>query len=150
MQVNNVGTQSTENRNLYGAPELGKEDFLKLLVTQLRLQDPLEPVKEQEFIAQLAQFSTLEGVNNLSSHLETITDLGQAILWQSTNQDAVNMLGRQVVLIVEDGEVTGTVTGISWSDGKPRIVVNGQAYDLGYIKELKLISEESNDTGEMP
>ncbi|NLG86254.1 MAG: flagellar hook assembly protein FlgD [Firmicutes bacterium] len=144
MQVNTLGMYNQDNTSVaYPASELGKDDFLRLLVTQLRLQDPLEPVKEQEFIAQLAQFSTLEGVNNLSSTVAAIADLGQALLWQSTNQDAVNMLGKQVTVKTEEQEVTGIVSGIRWYEGRPQIIVGDQAYDLGYIRELKVVPEET-------
>ncbi|NMA55643.1 MAG: flagellar hook assembly protein FlgD [Firmicutes bacterium] len=115
----------------------GKDDFLQLLVTQLRLQDPLEPVKEREFIAQLAQFSTLEGINNLAQELTTLVDLEQASLRQNADQAAVQMIGRQVLLTTETGEISGIVSAVRWFQGRPQIVVHGQAYDLGYIKELK-------------
>ncbi len=53
------------------APEsLGKEEFLNLLVTQLRYQDPLDPIRNEEFIAQLSQFSSVEQLQNINSKLE--------------------------------------------------------------------------------
>ena len=48
-----------------------RDQFLQLLVTQLRHQDPLEPTKQEDFLSQLAQFSTLEGIENLNSNLDT-------------------------------------------------------------------------------
>lgn len=147
MQVNKVWMQSQDNKSsgqVSHTQELGKDDFLQLLVTQLRFQDPMEPIKEREFIAQLAQFSTLEGVNNLSRDLGTIADLERALLWQSADQAAVSMLGCQVTLATEDGEVTGIVKGVRWHGGRPQIVVEGQAYDLGYIQELKVVTTETN------
>ena len=52
--------------------DLGKNEFLELLVTQLNNQNPLEPQENGEFIAQLAQFSTVEGVEKLNSSMETM------------------------------------------------------------------------------
>jgi len=136
MQVSAVGNET--GSTVFAAQTLGKDDFLQLLVTQLRLQDPLEPIKEREFIAQLAQFSTLEGVNNLSRELAALTDLQQALLWQSADQAAVQMIGHQVTLATDDGEKSGTVSSVRWHQGQPQIVVGDQAYDLGYVKELRL------------
>ena len=61
------GTSSTSS-----STTLGKEDFLRLLTAQLANQDPLEPVDNQAFVAQLAQFSSLESLQNVSSQLETL------------------------------------------------------------------------------
>lgn len=56
-----------------GNDEMDKNAFLKLLVTQLQNQDPLEPTDNTEFVAQLAQFSSLEGINNLNASMASIT-----------------------------------------------------------------------------
>ena len=53
---------------------LGKDAFLKLLVTQLQNQDPLNPLDDKEFIAQLAQFSSLEQMTNISEGITSLTD----------------------------------------------------------------------------
>jgi flagellar basal-body rod modification protein FlgD len=56
--------------------QLGKDDFLKILITQLQHQDPLRPMEDKEFIAQLAQFSTLEQIQNLSRDFTSMKALG--------------------------------------------------------------------------
>ena len=63
MQINSVS--ATEVR----------DDFMQLLVTQLRNQDPLEPVAQHEFLGQLAQFSTLEGIEKLNANFEDMLKL---------------------------------------------------------------------------
>jgi flagellar basal-body rod modification protein FlgD len=78
--------------------ELGKDDFLKLLITQLSNQDPLSPVDNQAFIAQLAQFATVEQLQGLGSRLDTLL-LAQA----SSNQMTVAGLVGKDVLFKADG-----------------------------------------------
>lgn len=59
--------------------ELGKEDFLTLLTTQLQYQDPLNPQDSSEFVAQLAQFSSLEQLININEGVEDLVTLGETI-----------------------------------------------------------------------
>ena len=71
---------------------LGKDDFLNLLVTQLQHQDPLNPAESTEFTAQLAQFSSLEQLNNINDNLKNM-ELFQASV---TNSQAVSYIGREI------------------------------------------------------
>jgi len=81
---------------------LSKDDFLKLLVTQLQYQDPLSPTDNQQFMAQMAQFSTVEGINNLESTLGSL--------------EGVSFIGRQVSYTADDGSTqTGIATSIAMS-----------------------------------
>ena len=72
----NYGTTSAQNTSLLKQKELGKDAFLNLLVTQLQNQDPTKPQADGEFIAQLAQFSSLE---QLTSMQTTLTKIGKAL-----------------------------------------------------------------------
>ena len=74
------------------AQSMGKEDFLKMLVAQLKNQDPLNPMSGTDFATQLAQFSSLEQLTNLN---QGITNMG---LYQSSqaNLQAVNLIGKEV------------------------------------------------------
>jgi flagellar basal-body rod modification protein FlgD len=88
---------------------LGKQDFLQLLVTQLKYQDPLSPEANTEFVAQLAQFSNLEGTQNINS---SITDLGTKIETMVSGQknssdtisnaSATSLIGKQVRVTASD------------------------------------------------
>jgi flagellar basal-body rod modification protein FlgD len=99
-------TQGTSPRA--GSSVLGKDDFLKLLVTQLRHQDPLSPLDQNEFIAQTAQFGSLEQLQNIRSVLEA----QQALSGVSSLTQAANFVGRQIqsntAQVVFDGK--GSVT----------------------------------------
>ena len=66
-----------------GAPAMGQKDFLTLFTTQLKNQDPLDPVKNEAFVAQLAQFSQLEATTNMSSTLTSFVDsMGRRPAWK--------------------------------------------------------------------
>src|SRR5436190_16374709 len=95
--------------------KLDQKDFLKLLVAQLTSQDPLNPQKDTEFIAQMAQFSQLEQARTMESDLAALrTD--QAFL------QASSMLGRSVDLRDAHGNIThGTVSAIQLGGGTPMI-----------------------------
>ena len=107
---------------------LGQDDFLKLLVAQLSAQDPMNPQKDTEFIAQMAQFSALEQTRSMQS------DIAGLRLEQQMAQ-ANGLIGRTVAL--QDGTsgtgVAGVVSGVSLATGTPQIIVNGKAYALSSL-----------------
>jgi flagellar basal-body rod modification protein FlgD len=74
------------------ANSLGKDDFLMLLVTQLRNQDPLQPMENTEFVAQLAQFSSLEQLTNIGDQL-ALVEIGQMSV---SNMQAASLVGREI------------------------------------------------------
>jgi len=76
---------------------LDKNDFLNLLVTQLRYQNPLEPMKDQEFIGQLAQFSQLEQLENMNSSLATTTQVDYLMSQTIANTMATTLIGKTVI-----------------------------------------------------
>ena len=76
-----------------GDQELGKNAFLELMVAQFNNQNPLEPTKNEDFIAQLAQFSSLEGIQNLNTSMETMA----AAMFSSTAVQAASLVGRSVL-----------------------------------------------------
>ena len=82
--------------------ELGQEAFLQLLTTQLQYQDPLSPQSDTDFIAQLAQFSSLEQLRSVNQNLDTI-ELYQISL---NNSNALNLVGKEVN--IQDGIVDHT------------------------------------------
>ncbi len=92
--VSGLGTYTTPASSLYqnDPTTLGKQDFLILLVTQLQYQDPLNPADSTEFISQLAQFSSLEQMENANKNLEIIQLYEQSI----NNAQALNFIGKNV------------------------------------------------------
>jgi flagellar basal-body rod modification protein FlgD len=81
-----------------GGPTLGKQDFLKLLITQLRNQDPLNPLDQNQFLAQTAQFTSLENLQNISAQLAEMKALSQG---QTLTQSA-SLLGKAAVAAGRD------------------------------------------------
>jgi flagellar basal-body rod modification protein FlgD len=107
---------------------LGKDDFLQLLVAQIRYQDPLKPMEDKEFIAQLAQFSALEQMMNvgLASNLTYGT----------------SMLGKQVNGSDADGApVSGKAVSVRISDGNTPMIKVEVAADKFVVVELSKIVE---------
>ena len=106
---------------------LGQDDFLKLLSVQMTSQDPMNPQKDTDFIAQMAQFNSLETMQGVQSG---ITQLRQD---QQTLQ-ATTMLGQTVKVQVDStNTTTGVVSSVRMSSGTPQLVVNNQPYSLSQI-----------------
>ena len=94
--------------------ELGKDQFLQLLVAQMNNQDPLSPQENGEFIAQLAQFSTVEGIDNLNGSMESLLSGYQS----SQALQASSMVGRTVI-VPTDQAVVDTSAGLEGSRRLP-------------------------------
>jgi flagellar basal-body rod modification protein FlgD len=98
---------------------MGKDQFLKLFVAQLQHQDPMNPMNDSEFMAQMASFSTLEQVTNLAAANQQM-----AASMSSTN--AVGLIGRTVSYVDADDQIqTGKVDKVTTAGGKPLLTVNG-------------------------
>jgi flagellar basal-body rod modification protein FlgD len=87
----------SNNITSVGSSNLGKDDFLNLLVTQLRYQDPLEPMQDSDFVAQLAQFSSLEQLSNISTTLGYSTELDYILSQTIANTMATTIIGKEIV-----------------------------------------------------
>ncbi|HHY23636.1 MAG TPA: hypothetical protein GX527_05275 [Clostridiaceae bacterium] len=116
--------------------ELGKEDFLNLLVTQLKHQDPLNPIEDKEFIAQMAQFSSLEQMFNLNSNISSMK--------------AFNLIGKKATAeIVDDATgvlktITGEVEKVKLNGSKSYIIIND--IDIPVDKITDIETEEDKIT----
>lgn len=111
---------------------LGKDAFLKLLVGQLKNQNPLSPVADQEFMAQMTAFSTLEQVSNLAASSEA---LNQTV---AANQ-SIDLIGHEVTYLDEEGEsLEGTVEHVVFKDGSFTLTIEGKTgISPGAIKEVR-------------
>ena len=111
-----------------GVNSLGKMEFLNLLTTQLRYQDPLNPVDNTQFIAQLAQFSALEAAGNTNT---AITELAG----QEAKSRAAGLLGKTVsgVSATTKAAFSGVVQAVDISGATPQLVINNGKYSLNDI-----------------
>lgn len=141
-----TGSAATPVRNPKSA--LGKEDFLKLLVTQLRYQDPLNPVEDKDFIAQSAQFSSLEQMQNINQNF------AQFLKMQSISNTAA-LVGKEVSYFMpatQEGEeptvVDGVVKEVRFVDGQSYMTIGegSKAVDvpIDYLVAIKGAPKESN------
>lgn len=90
-----------------GKSSLGKDDFMKLMISQLKNQDPLNPMDGTEFSAQLAQFSSLEQLSNLNTYMKQSID-ANAVLTQSINNTLITgLIGKDVKINGGDLQITG-------------------------------------------
>jgi flagellar basal-body rod modification protein FlgD len=113
---------------------LGKDDFLQLLVTKLRYQDPLKPMDDENFISQLAQFSTLEQMNNISEGIEASNQWDFLQMQSLNNVMASGLIGREV-----KAEFSGLYVD---SDNQPAIAFTTNQY----AKEIEFTIRDSDNT----
>jgi len=127
--------------NTSGSSVMGKDQFLKILITQLQNQDPMQPMEDKEFIAQMAQFTSVEQLMNISTQLTALNQslgsasslIGKDITWT----DAATLLPK-----------SGTVDSIIISGGVNYAVVNDQRIALTDVTQIKNASAEGNaDSG---
>lgn len=148
--------------------EMGKDQFLQLLVTQMQYQDPLDPQDNAEYVAQLAQFSALEQMTNMNVAMETLGNIalnmntsmmvgqfndmiGKEIRWTTTDDDGKNP-------VTHTGKVTGVkiVNGVAviiarektgedtYSD-KVTTVTTSQIEGIGDVKDLEQSDKDEAD-----
>lgn len=109
MQINGTTAATTGTLGTQGASReaLGKDDFLKLLITQMQNQDPLSPMDNSQFLAQMAQFSSLEQMQNLNASFDQSMLLTQSL----NNSSAAGFIGRHV-RAAGDGVELGTTGSV--------------------------------------
>lgn len=96
---------------------IGQDDFLKVLLAQLSFQDPLKPLDNQQFIAQMAQFTNLEQTRQSNDRLDLLLTI------QSANQ-SIGLIGKQVEVRTDSSAPTvGTVTTVTFQNGLPNLTV---------------------------
>jgi len=123
----------TLNKELGGGKafkaDLDKDDFLKILITQLQHQDPTNPMQDKEFIAQMAQFSSLEQMTNMATSFGKLSSV-------LNSSEAQSLLGRTVEVTDGDKAVYGKVSQVVRGEF-PLVMVNGSFYDLDQVSKVE-------------
>lgn len=113
---------------------LGQDDFLKLLVTKMSTQDPMNPQGDAEFIAQMAQFSALEQAKSMTADIAMLKAQQEVLT-------ANGLIGRTVTVTQGDKQLAqGMVTSIAMDDGAPAVVINGKNYSLDSVSLISPFS----------
>jgi len=122
-------TPTAYSRNTGGT--LGKDDFLKLFVTQLQHQDPMNPMQDSDFMGQMASFSSLEQITNLAAANERIAA-------SLSSNGAIGLIGRTVTYTDESDQIhTGVVEKVTTAGGVPSLTVSGvDGIDLSTISQV--------------
>jgi flagellar basal-body rod modification protein FlgD len=130
----NKATKSTKT----GGDDLGKDDFMKLMLAQLQHQDPLKPMDDQAFIAQTAQFNALDEMAKLNKTLSAVLDSQQLA-------EASGMIGKTVSATDKEGKaLKGVVTAASVSGGVAMIHIGASKIELDKVTAV------ASDDGDLP
>jgi flagellar basal-body rod modification protein FlgD len=127
----NAKTKDKENN------ALGKDDFLKILITQLQNQDPTQPLQDKEFIAQMAQFTSVEQLTNMAGEMKLMRQslgfvsglIGKSITWDETDSTGATV------------EQSGVVDSITFKDGNQFATVKGVEISLDKLKKIEDVGE---------
>lgn len=136
IQKSNESSGSSSTGDIVSATqnELGKDAFLQLLVTQMQYQDPLQPADNTEMIAQLAQFSSLEQMNNLNDKFAEFS----GNLDQLNFLSASGMIGREVSGIDVDGELLqGQVDGVKLIGSVVYLTVGDRQMSMAGVETIR-------------
>jgi flagellar basal-body rod modification protein FlgD len=112
--------------------EMGKDVFLQLMVTQLRYQDPLNPQDNSAFVAQMAQFTSLEQMQNLNENMVRLLELQSGAM-----SPAAALLGLMVTVATGEGPLlTGKVDAVEYEGGRPKLVVDGKLFGMESLQKV--------------
>jgi flagellar hook assembly protein FlgD len=125
--------QSAENNS-----QLKMDDFLQLLTNQITNQDPLEPMKDTEFISQMANIASLEQMQQFTQGFSKFADSHGEMLAQA-------YLGNLVQIKDGNNQVSGRVDAVEkLDDGSSKLIIDGNSYDANTVTRVELADSSTN------
>lgn len=129
MAIDAIGASTQASDNSLQQAVVSQEDLFRILLTQLNYQDPMKPMDNAEFIAQLAQFTSLEQARQSNEKFESLLRM------QSSGQ-SIGLLTRSVQIATQTGTEVGKVTSIAFAEGSPQLTI--QTSDGRFINNVAL------------
>ncbi len=119
-----IESAGTKAQSRMPVTTLDQDDFFKLLVAQMTTQDPMKPMEDMQFFSQLSQFSALEQNKAMQANMAVM--------------QANSMLGKEVQVKGKEGDpVTGIVSDVDLLAGTPKLIVNGERFDLDSVQFVR-------------
>lgn len=122
---------------------LGKNDFLKLLTTELKNQDPTQPVDNKDFITQMATFSSLEQMYNVATSIDNLRDMFVSLTQQSLVSQGASLIGKEVTGYDADGKlISGEVNSVNYPiNGSITLQIGDLSLELDSVTKVSTVSE---------
>jgi flagellar basal-body rod modification protein FlgD len=137
-RVSEFNSMLKENQKIVSKNTLDQADFMKLLITQLKSQDPTKPLDDKEFIGQMAQFTSLKEINDLSENIRIMNR-------EFAFTKAVSLVGKTISWSDENSRYnTGVVDSIKVKNGETFLNIKGMEVPLDQITEVRDASTESD------
>ena len=144
--MENQTTWNTSNAATQTTTETSDKDmFLNLMLQQMKNQDPTQPMENQEWLSQLAQYSSLEQMTQMNEGLQDLTEsmnsLINGVAQNSGISQTLSLIGKEVDIIPDpekpDEIISGTVTEATFDGGEGKIMVNGKYYSIAYVQNVR-------------
>lgn len=151
MNISNIVNQNGDQAQVGNSrAHLGKDDFLKLLTVQLRYQDPLNPMENTEFIAQMAQFSSLEQLQNMNQTMERSQGAEAELQAAFKNNLVTSLVGKAVEVPTQEVAFDGETTEVAYRLGPQARSASLQILDARgqMVRELELDTSQAYNTVE--
>lgn len=151
MNISNIVNQNGDQAQVGNSrAHLGKDDFLKLLTVQLRYQDPLNPMENTEFVAQMAQFSSLEQLQNMNQTMERSQAAEAELQAAFKNNLVTSLVGKAVEVPTQEVAYDGETTEVAYRLGPQARSASLQILDARgqMVRELELDTSQAYNTVE--